>query len=73
MDQTIINDEAELFAKKIGTDGIFYTSSLTGYGVKELFIATARKLLNTPKPEKRFDTIQIDERQQSAKDCCIVV
>nr|QBK87510.1 MAG: Ras-related GTPase [Marseillevirus LCMAC201] len=61
--------EAESFVKDNNIDGIFYTSSLTGAGVQDLFIATAKKLLKTPKT-KISDTLLLN-RQQPSRNCCI--
>ncbi len=68
-DNDIVKTDAELFAKDKDIDGIFYTSSLTGDGVQDLFIATARKLLSKPRAARFSNTIPINRRRTT---CCVI-
>nr|QBK88238.1 MAG: Ras-related GTPase [Marseillevirus LCMAC202] len=71
-DDDIVKTDAELFAKDKEIDGIFYTSSLTGDGVQDLFIATARKLLSKLRAARFPNTIPINHRRIS-RDCCVII
>lgn len=61
---------AEEWVEEKQLEGHFYTSSLTGDGVQDLFINMAKNLLKNPIHRIVPETIKVDKKQRSLKNCC---
>ncbi len=62
--------DAELWAKEMELNGVYYTSAFNGEGVLELFNDMANKIVTTPIIANPPDTIKINTERECSKTCC---
>lgn len=68
-DKRYYNQEVETWVKDNGLQGCFYTSSQSGFGVKDLFTEIARTLVRTKPPKEKPEVINITKSSETNK-CC---